>query len=148
MEICKMRRANFLTVFLVLFCVPAWSQTTPVPEASAKTEARAEGLLKQLTLEQKIDLIGGIDDFYIRDIKQIGLRRLRMADGPIGVRNYGPATTFGGIGLAATWDAELVQRMGAVIGQDARARGVISCSGQESTSIVLQCVAVILNTSD
>ena len=119
-----MRRANFLTVFLVLFCVPAWSQTTPVPEASAKTEARAEGLLKQLTLEQKIDLIGGIDDFYIRDIKQIGLRRLRMADGPIGVRNYGPATTFGGIGLAATWDAELVQRMGAVIGQDARARGV------------------------
>src|SRR5207302_846712 len=81
-------------------------------------------LLKQLTLEQKIDLISGVDDFYIRDIKQIGLPRLKMADGPFGVRNYGPATTFGGIGLAATWDPDLMQRMGAVIGQDARARGV------------------------
>jgi beta-glucosidase len=47
-----------------------------------------------------------------------------MADGPIGVRNYGPATTFGGIGLAATWDLELIQRMGKTVGQDARARGV------------------------
>ena len=81
-------------------------------------------MLKQLSLEEKIDLIGGVDDFYIREIKHIGLPRLKMADGPIGVRNYGPSTTFGGIGLAATWDPELTQRMGAVIGQDARARGV------------------------
>ncbi|MGH9643396.1 MAG: glycoside hydrolase family 3 protein, partial [Terriglobales bacterium] len=49
---------------------------------------------------------------------------LKMADGPFGVRNYGPATTFGGIGLAATWDTELAQRVGKTIGQDARARGV------------------------
>jgi beta-glucosidase len=47
-----------------------------------------------------------------------------MADSPLGVRNYGPATTFGGIGLAATWDPELVQRMGTAIGEDARAGGV------------------------
>jgi beta-glucosidase len=115
-----MRRVNWLAVFLVLFFFrPLWSQTAP-----AQAEARVESLLKQLTLEQKIDLIGGIDDFYIRDIKQIGLPRLKMSDGPIGVRNYGPATTFGGIGLAATWDLDLMQRMGAVIGQDARARGV------------------------
>jgi beta-glucosidase len=47
-----------------------------------------------------------------------------MADGPVGVRNYGPSTVFGGIGLAATWDPELAARIGATIGQDARARGV------------------------
>ena len=47
-----------------------------------------------------------------------------MADGPVGVSNYGPATVFGGIGLAATWDPELAARIGATIGQDARARGV------------------------
>jgi len=87
-------------------------------------EARADAMLKQLSLEEKIDLIGGVDDFYIRKIKHIGLPELKMADGPFGVRNYGPSSTFGGMGLAATWDPELVARMGAVIGQDARARGV------------------------
>ena len=74
--------------------------------------------------DEKIDLIGGVNDFYIRGIKHIGLPELKMADGPFGVRNYGPSTTFGGMGLAATWDPDLAQRMGAVIGQDARARGV------------------------
>ena len=81
-------------------------------------------MLKQLSLEEKIDLLGGVDDFYIRAIPRIGLPRLKMADGPVGVRNYGPSTVFGGIGLAATWDPALAQRIGAVIGEDARARGV------------------------
>jgi hypothetical protein len=50
-----MRRVNWLAVFLVLFFFrPLWSQT-----ALAQAEARVESLLKQLTLEQKIDLIGG-----------------------------------------------------------------------------------------
>ena len=65
-----------------------------------------------------------MDDFYIRANEKIGLPRLKMADGPVGVRNYGPSTVFGGIGLAATWDPDLAARIGATIGQDARARGV------------------------
>lgn len=121
---------NKLALLLILLAVilltagPAsmWAQT-PLPSTSS-IEARADAMLKQLSLEEKIDLIGGLDDFYIRDIAHIGLPRLKMSDGPIGVRNYGPATTFGGIALAATWDSQLAERVGAVIGQDARARGV------------------------
>lgn len=115
------RKFRFVAVFFIFFSL-AVCQTTP--SQTADVNARAESLLKQLTLEEKVDLIGGVDDFYIRDIKHIGLPRLKMADGPIGVRNYGPSTTFGGIGLAATWDPDLVQRMATIIGQDARARGV------------------------
>src|ERR1700728_4710987 len=100
----------------------AWGQA-PVVSTPA-IEARADAMLNQLSLEEKIDLIGGVNDFSIRDVKHIGLPELKMADGPFGVRNYGPSTTFGGMGLAATWDPELVARMGGVIGQDARARGV------------------------
>lgn len=113
-----------LAILLILLtvCLGAFAQT---PSVSTPTiEARAEALLRQLSLEEKIDLIGGLDNFYIRDIWHIGLPRLKMADGPAGVRNYGPATTFGGIGLAATWDSQLAERVGAIIGQDARARGV------------------------
>jgi beta-glucosidase len=116
------RKFQLIGLLLLLFIVPAVSQTAPVSPAA--TEAQVDSLLKQLRLEEKIDLISGIDEFYIRANQRIGLPRLKMADGPVGVRNYGPSTVFGGIGLAATWDPALAQRIGAVIGEDARARGV------------------------
>jgi beta-glucosidase len=48
-----------------------------------------------------------------------------MADGPLGIRNVGPSTGFaGGIALAASFDTGLASRVGAMIGRDARARGV------------------------
>lgn len=106
-------------------CLLTSSVHSQSPAASdPATENRVDSLLKQLTLEEKIDLIGGVDDFYIRAVPKIGLPRLKMADGPVGVRNYGPATVFGGIGLAATWDPSLAQQVGKIIGEDARARGV------------------------
>src|SRR6266853_2665025 len=116
------RKLNFIVILLLASLPATWAQA-PSPSAPA-IEARANAMLKQLSLEEKIDLIGGVNDFYIREIKHIGLPALKMADGPFGVRNYGPSTAFGGIGLAASWDPDLAQRIGAVIGQDARARGV------------------------
>ena len=116
-----MRRA--LAIFLFLISVlPLICQSPDVSQADIET--RIDSMLKKLMLEEKVDLIGGIDSFYIRAEERIGLPRLKMADGPVGVRNYGPATVFGGIGLAAAWDPELARRIGATIGDDARARGV------------------------
>jgi beta-glucosidase len=78
-----------------------------------------------MTLEEKVDMLGGVDGFFIRGLQRLGVPRLRMADGPLGVRNFGPATAFaGGIALAATWNTELAQRVGTEIGRDARAKGV------------------------
>jgi beta-glucosidase len=122
LRLAMLRKVKTICLLLVLFVLPAVCQTAPVSQAA--TDARVDSLLKQLTLEEKVDIIGGVDDFYIRAIPRIGLPRLKMADGPVGVRNYGPSTVFGGIGLAATWDPELAQRIGTVIGEDARARGV------------------------
>ena len=100
------RNVKCLAFLVLISCFPARAQA---PSATTPAiEARAEALLKQLSLEEKIDLIGGVNDFYIREIKHIGLPALKMADGPFGVRNYGPSTAFGGMGLAATWDPELV----------------------------------------
>jgi beta-glucosidase len=113
-----------LHLAILLFAIFVLRGLSQAPQSQPEVEAEVESLLKQLTLQEKIDLIGGVDDFYVRAIPRIGLPRLKMADGPLGVRNYGPSTVFGGIGLAATWDPELARRIGAVIGQDARARGV------------------------
>jgi beta-glucosidase len=118
----KSKLPLILIVFVNFAVLASWAQA---PSAiTPALEDRANAMLKQLSLEEKVDLIGGVNDFYIREIKHIGLPALKMADGPFGVRNYGPSTTFGGIGLAASWDPDLAQRMGAVVGQDARARGV------------------------
>ncbi len=114
-------KTKFFAILLLL-SFPAWAQAPSL--STPAIEARADAMLKQLSLEEKIDLVGGINDFYIREIKHIGFRPLKMADGPFGVRNYGPSTTFGGMGLAATWDLDLAEQMGKTIGQDARARGV------------------------
>jgi beta-glucosidase len=82
-------------------------------------------MVKKLTLQQKLDLVGGVDGMFIRAEESAGFPRLKMSDGPYGVRTWGPDTAYAaGIGLAATWDPQLVQRMGVAIAQDARARGV------------------------
>jgi len=87
-------------------------------------ERRVESILGQMTLEEKIDLIGGVDFFYLRGVPRLGVPRLKMADGPMGVRNDGPATAFGGgIALAATWNTELAERIGVEFGRDTRAKG-------------------------
>ncbi len=103
--------------------VPARA-ATPQPTA-AEIDSRAEGLLAQMTLDEKLDYIGGAASFYVRAIPRLGLPAFRMADGPFGVRNAGPSTAYpAGINLAATWDVDLAARVGAQIGRDARARGV------------------------
>jgi beta-glucosidase len=88
-------------------------------------EARVQSLLTHMTLEEKLDLIGGVDDMFVRGVPRLGVPRLKMADGPFGVRHYGPATTVpGGIALAATWNPVLAERIGVELGRDARAKGV------------------------
>jgi len=88
-------------------------------------ESRVDALLSKMTLDEKITLIGGINDFYTRAIPRLGIPALRMSDGPLGVHDYGPATAYpAGIALAASWDTELAKRVGEAMGQDARARGV------------------------
>jgi beta-glucosidase len=95
------------------------------PASPSDDDARAGAILAKMSLEQKVDYIGGFNGFYIRAIPELGVSALRMADGPMGVRNGGPATAMAaGINLAATWDTDLAQRVGVQIGRDARAKGV------------------------
>lgn len=118
-------RRSVSVVFALLFIAIAAALVPSAVSAPNDVEQRIEAILSKMTLEQKIDMLGGEDDFYIRAYPELGLPRLRMADGPIGVRHGGPSTTMaGGISLAASWDPALAAEVGTQIGRDARAKGV------------------------
>ncbi len=124
-----MKIAKLFTLALLfwLSAVPLSAQSSAPPATPAKPSAaeRADAIVGRMTLEEKLDYIGGSDGFYIRAIPRLDVPAFKMSDGPLGVRNYGPSTTMAaGIGLAATWDPALARRVGAQIGADARARGV------------------------
>ena len=96
----------------------------PVPDSPA-IEQRVDALLAKMSTADKITLIGGKDDFFTQAIPSAGLPRLRMADGPLGVRNWGASTAYtAGIALAASWDTNLAHRVGESLGNDSRARDV------------------------
>jgi beta-glucosidase len=102
-----------------------FAQSPSNPE-KASSSARVDGIVSKMTIEEKLDYIGGTG-FAIRAMLNLQLPSFEMSDGPYGVRsNAGfPSTTYAiGIGLAASWDRELAERVGAGIGRDARARGV------------------------
>lgn len=107
----------------LLATVSLFSQTYKDTKASA--EARAIDLLSRMTLEEKIDYMGGHNDFYIRGIERFGLPEIKMTDGPVGTRNYGKTTAYpASILTAATWDTDLSYELGVALGKDARERGV------------------------
>src|SRR5262252_872020 len=102
----------FTTLSVLLVTLNSASAQT-ADGSRAEVERRVESLLGKMTLEEKIDLLGGVDDFFIRALPRLNLSRLKMADGPIGVRNFGEATTMaGGIALTASWNPQLAERVG------------------------------------
>ena len=115
-----------IVALLAAFLVGSFPLLAQMPEPdSAAIELRVNSMLARMTTKEKINLLGGSDTFFTQAIPSIGLQRLRMADGPLGVRNWGPSTAYtAGIALAASWDTDLATRVGESLGNDSRARGV------------------------
>lgn len=96
-----------------------------------EVKKRADEILKQMTLDEKIDYIGGEKIIYpgIRPMSRFGIPHIRMADGPQGIRKYDNNSLYStlypcGIVSASTWNRSLIEKLGVGLGQDARARGV------------------------
>lgn len=94
---------------------------------SPAVEERAEEILRQLSLEEKTDLLGGDPhNGASKPNARAGIPALRMADGPVGVHWWCDKSTAypATIALAASWDRKLAYKYGASLGRDCRARGV------------------------
>ncbi len=110
---------------LLALIVPAQIRAqAPAPDSPA-IEAKAKAMLAKLSLEQKIELLGGIENMYTRPMPVIDLPRFKMSDASVGVRTWGPTTAYaGGVALAATWDTDFARKLGESLGKDSRARSV------------------------
>jgi beta-glucosidase len=93
--------------------------------ASLPVEKRIKSLLSQMTLEEKIDYLGGVDGYYIRAVPRLGLPAIKTSDGPVGSRNDGQSTAYPATVLAAaTWNIDLLKELGESLASDCHARGV------------------------
>jgi beta-glucosidase len=81
-----------------------------------------------LPLSQKIELLAGADLWHTADLSGWGLPAVRMTDGPNGARGHsfeGESSTCFPVGtaLAATWDLELMAKVGAALAIETRRKG-------------------------
>jgi beta-glucosidase len=107
------------------------AQSVPADKAD---DARIDGLLQQLTLEEKMDLIrGGIEDStvyqgqagYLPGVPRLHIPSLRFADGPPGVLTRVPSQAESAtMAVAATFSRKDAEENGAVIGREARSLGI------------------------
>ncbi len=115
-----------ILVQIVLACLICAASISAQAQLAAHSDDRVESILSKMSLEEKIDYIGGTG-FAIRAMPKLHLPAFEMSDGPLGVRSNSrfPSTVYAaGIGLAATWSPDLAKRVGEGIGRDARARGI------------------------
>lgn len=117
-----MNLRNIFSLFFVTCCGCIQAQVVTI---SPSDERRANDIVQKMTLEEKIDYIGGYDAFSIMPLPRLGLPEIKMADGPQGIRNDTKSTLYpSGILSASTWNRSLVNELGKGLGRDARARGI------------------------
>ncbi len=94
-------------------------------------------IISQMTLEEKAGLCSGLDFWHTKGIERLGIPSLMMTDGPHGLRKQGtsvdhlglngsvPATCFpSGAALACSWDRNLLEKVGAALGEECQAEQV------------------------
>ena len=90
---------------------------------------RIESLLAQMTLEDKVSLLAGADQWHTVPVKRLGIPVIKTTDGPLGARGAdepGAPTSAcfpGGVTLGATWNPELVERVGRALADEVKAKG-------------------------
>ncbi len=88
-----------------------------------------DDLLQQMTIEEKISMLAGADLWHSVAVPRLGIPQFRVTDGPNGARgswgNMGASSvaTPVGIALGATWNPDLVEKVGNVLGDELKAKG-------------------------
>jgi beta-glucosidase len=139
-----------LVIFLAAHgaCLAQQATTQPARpwmNASLSPDLRAEAVMKQLTLDEKIQLVHGIGWGPLKTgspippdsnggagevlgIARLGIPSLQQADSAVGVRMAAPQSRYATLlpsvlAAASSWDPEAAHLYGDVIGRELRAQG-------------------------
>ena len=87
-----------------------------------------DGLIAELTLEEKVRLSNGADFMSTNAIERLGIPKMWVTDGPHGARGRGWGTTSTcaipcGTAMGATWDAGLLRDLGELMGHQVASKG-------------------------
>jgi beta-glucosidase len=90
-----------------------------------------DALVADLTLDEKAALTAGRDNWATAPVERAGIPAVRVTDGPNGARGSsvlgaGEASAVCipcGSALGATWNPELIERLGALLGEEALTKG-------------------------
>jgi beta-glucosidase len=119
----------------------------PWMNASLSPDERAEMVLKEMTLDEKIRLLHGMGmpgwprevsqpqpelanggAGFVLGVPRLGIPLIQMSDAAYGIRNSGDNGRYStalpaNVGAAASWDVEAACAFGTVIGKELRAQG-------------------------
>ena len=140
------RHSLILLLFAALFSLQLVAQEpAPVPanapykNPKLAVDQRVKDLLSRMTLEEKATMLAGSGWMESPAIPRLGIPAIKMADGPLGVRNWTgsssvtnaanaqvkiTATAFpSGIAMGATWNPALMSRVAQATAQEFAALG-------------------------
>ena len=86
-------------------------------------------LIAELTLEEKISMLAGVDMWHSQAIERLGIPALKVTDGPNGARGIGgvrgksSASFPVGAAMGATWNVDLIERVGQALAEETRSKG-------------------------
>ena len=92
-------------------------------------DEKIETLLKKLTPGEKATLLAGADMWHTRPVNRVGIPAIKLTDGPHGARGVhrrdGPKSLCFPVGTAmgATWNPELIGRLGGALAEEAKSKG-------------------------
>ncbi len=118
----SLNRCILLALGALLSLSPTLTAQVPAPDPVI--EKKITATLAKLSIEEKVSLLSGSKMMESTPVAKAGIPIFRMSDGPVGAHIPPPSTAYAaGIGLAASWDTELANRIGIELGRDARSRG-------------------------
>ncbi len=106
------------------------------------TKEKIKELVSQMTLEEKAALCSGKDNWHTKGVERLGIPEVTVSDGPHGLRKEEesadnfvirqsiPAVCFpAGCALAASFDRDLLRKVGETIGRECQAVNVQTILG-------------------
>ena len=87
-----------------------------------QVEKRIDELIKKMSINEKVTLIAG-NGMETYTIGNLGVPKLKMCDGPVGVARSGQVTAFpSSICMAATWDPDQVYKVSTALAEEVKAK--------------------------